>query len=126
VKEIKVLLDTNIMIGILKAQPPTIALLANEQLEFDNCAISQITRMELLSYPSLEVSEKEVIQSLLANLLVLILDERVEHEAIAFRCAYGVKLPDAIIAATAKVYGLRLLTFDQQLHTKFTTYITDG
>jgi len=126
VKEIKVLLDTNIMIGILKAQPPTISLLANEQLEFDNCAISQITRMELLSYPSLEVSEKEVIQSLLANLLVLILDERVEHEAIAFRCAYGVKLPDAIIAATAKVYGLRLLTFDQQLHTKFTTYITDG
>lgn len=125
-KEIKVLLDTNIMIGILKAQPPTIALLANEQLEFDNCAISQITRMELLSYPSLEVSEKEVIQSLLANLLVLILDERVEEEAIAFRCAYGVKLPDAIIAATAKVYGLRLLTFDQQLHTKFTTYITDG
>ena len=124
-KEIKVLLDTNIMIGILKAHPPTIALLATEQLEFNNCAISQITRMELLSYPSLEVSEKEVIQSLLANLLVLKLDERVEQEAIAFRRAYSVKLPDAIIAATAKVYRLRLLTFDQQLHTKFTAYITE-
>jgi len=125
VREIKVLLDTNIMIGILKAHPPTIALLVTEQLEFNNCAISQITRMELLSYPSLEVSEKEVIQSLLANLLVLKLDESVEQEAIAFRRAYNVKLPDAIIAATAKVYRLRLLTFDQQLHTKFAAYITD-
>lgn len=124
-REIKVLLDTNIMIGILKAHPPTIALLVTEQLEFNNCAISQITRMELLSYPSLEVSEKEVIQSLLANLLVLKLDESVEQEAIAFRRAYNVKLPDAIIAATAKVYRLRLLTFDQQLHTKFAAYITD-
>jgi predicted nucleic acid-binding protein len=37
---IKVLLDTNIVIGILKAHAPTIALLTTEQLEFDNCAIS--------------------------------------------------------------------------------------
>jgi predicted nucleic acid-binding protein len=48
-----------------------------------------------------------------------------EQEAIAFRRASGVKLPDAIIAATARVYSLSLLTIDQQLHTKFTAYMTD-
>ncbi len=41
------------------------------------------------------------------------------------RRAYGVKLPDAIIAATARVHGLSLLTLDRQLHTKFTAYMTD-
>jgi predicted nucleic acid-binding protein len=82
--------------------------------------------MELLSYPSLEATEEQIIQNFLANLLVLKLDERVEQEAIAFRRASGVKLPDAIIAATARVHGLDLLTLDRQLHTKFTAYITDG
>lgn len=122
---ITVLLDTNIVIGILKAHSPTIALLTTEQLELDNCAISQITRMELLSYPNLEATEERIIQNLLANLLVLKLDERVEQEAIAFRRTYHVKLPDAIIAATARVYGLRLLTLDRQLHNKVTDYRAD-
>ncbi|QNH57517.1 PIN domain-containing protein, partial [Limnospira indica] len=38
-----------------------------------------------------------------------------------FRRNHNVKLPDAIIAATAKVYGLRLLTLDRQLQAKFST-----
>lgn len=120
---IKFLLDTNVAIGILKAYPSAIALLATEQLEFENCAISQITRMELLSYPNLEAEEEQTIQNLLANLLVLKLDEKIEQEAIAFRRNHNVKLPDAIIAATAKVYGLRLLTLDRQLQAKFSTYL---
>ena len=53
-------------------------------------------------------------------LLVLKLDDSIEQEAIKFRRAQNVKLPDAIIAATAKVYGLRLLTLDQELAAKFT------
>jgi hypothetical protein len=48
---IKFLLDTNLVIGVLKGHPGAIALLNTEQLSFENCAISQITRMELLSYP---------------------------------------------------------------------------
>ncbi|XDE61857.1 hypothetical protein AB3M80_25690 [Arthrospira platensis BEA 1257B] len=50
----RLILDTNVAIAILKAYSSAIALLATEQLEFENCAISQITRMELLSYPNLE------------------------------------------------------------------------
>jgi len=117
------ILDTNVVIGILKAYPSAIALLTTEQLDFNNCAISQITRMELLSYPNLEAEEEQAIQNLLANLLVLKLDDKIEQEAIAFRRTYNVKLPDAIIAATAKVYGLRLLTLDRQLQAKFSTYL---
>lgn len=120
---IKFLLDTNVAIGILKAYPSALALLTTEQLDFNNFAISQITRMELLSYPNLEAEEEQKIQNLLANSLVLNLDEKIEQEAISFRRNHNVKLPDAIIGATAKVYGLRLLTLDRQLEAKFITYL---
>lgn len=52
---IKFLLDTNLVIGVLKGHPDAIALLNTEQLSFENCAVSQITRMELLSYPQLQM-----------------------------------------------------------------------
>jgi predicted nucleic acid-binding protein len=115
---IKFLLDTNVVIGLLKGYSGAIAVLNAEDLTFENCAISQITRMELLSYPQLQDNEERIIQDWLANLLVLKLDDAIEQKAIQFRRAQRVKLPDAIIAATAKVYGLRLLTLDQELATK--------
>ena len=116
---IEILLDTNIAIGILKGDPSVTSLLTEERVDWDNCAISQITRMELLSYPNLEEEEEQLIRNFLANLLVLNLNDRIEAEAIAFRRTYSAKLPDAIIAATAKVYGLRLMTLDRQLQAKF-------
>lgn len=116
---IKFLLDTNFVIGVLKDYPDAITLLNNEQLSFENCAISQITRMELLSYPQLQDDEERLIRDFLTNLLILKIDDAVEQYAIKFRRTQRVKLPDAIIAATANVYGLKLLTLDQELAAKF-------
>lgn len=117
---INILLDTNIVIGLLKGYQPAIALIKRENLDLANCAISQITRMELLSYPTLQPEEEQQIQALLVNLLIIKLNDSIEQTAIQFRRTQKVKLPDAIIAATAKVYRLRLLTLDQELATKFT------
>jgi hypothetical protein len=55
------------------------------------------------------------IDNLLAMLAVLTIDARVELAAIALRRRTRAKLPDAIIAATADVHGLVLLTLDQKL-----------
>lgn len=65
---IKVLLDNNLVIGLLKSYPSAIAIFTTENLSFENCAISQITRMELLSYPQLQAEEERMIRGLLANL----------------------------------------------------------
>ena len=43
------------------------------------------------------------------------LDDKIEHAAIALRRATRLKLPDAIVAATAWAEGLVLLTSDQQM-----------
>lgn len=112
---IEYLLDTNILIGLLKQEPGALELINEFQLDFSNSAVSQITRMELLSFPGMPSGEEETIRSLLANCTVLSLDQAVEERAIALRKATRCKLPDAIIAATAEVNGLRLITLDERL-----------
>jgi len=46
---------------------------------------------------------------------VVRLSDDIENEAIRLRRHGGLKLPDAIVAATARVCGARLLTLDQRL-----------
>ena len=110
---IEFLLDTNMVIGVLKGHAPAIALAEQSGLALDKCAVSQITRMELLGYPQLTDNEDQTIRSFLANCQVRMLDEQVEARAIQLRRSGAFKLPDAIVAATAITGSLRLLTLDQ-------------
>lgn len=109
------LLDTNIVIGLLKQQPAAIALAESQNLELNRSAVSQITRMELLGFPGLSNEEERAIRGFLQNCQVLFIDEAVERAAIHLRRAGLCKLPDAIIAATAQVHRLTLLTLDERL-----------
>lgn len=110
---IKYLLDTNVVIGLLKGYLPAIALAEQSALSLDQAAVSQITRMELLAYPKLTDEEDRGIRVFLAACQVRLLDERIEAEAIRLRRSGAFKLPDAIVAATAMTGDLRLLTLDQ-------------
>lgn len=110
---IEFLLDTNMVIGLLKGHAPALALAENSGLDLRKTAVSQITRMELLGYPRLSDEEDREIRAFLAACQVRLLDEQIESQAIALRRAGYFKLPDAIVAATAIVGSLRLLTLDQ-------------
>ena len=107
------LLDTNVVIGLLKGYGPAIALAEQSALSLDKAVVSQITRMELLGYPKLTDEEDRGIRLFLAACRIRLLDERIETEAIRLRRSGAFKLPDAIVAATAITGGLRLLTLDQ-------------
>lgn len=107
------LLDTNMVIGLLKGQAPCVALAERSGLSLDKAAVSQVTRMELLGYPRLTDDEDRDIRGFLAQCQVRYIDAQVEAEAIRLRRSGTFKLPDAIIAATATCGGLRLLTLDQ-------------
>lgn len=109
------LLDTNFIIGLLKDDPETMELLAGSVIEAARCGYSSITRMELLGFPGLDSSEERVIAGKLAQLNHLSVTPSVEDEAIRLRRCYTIKLPDAIIAATALVHGAELLTHDKAL-----------
>ena len=49
----------------------------------------------------------------LDNFLILDVDMRVAKEAAVLRSKYGLKLPDAIVGATCKVYEYDLVTKDR-------------
>lgn len=74
--------------------------------------------MELLSFHGLEATEEDRMKALLGAVTVIDLDEAVEQQAIVLRRRLRLKPPDAIVAATAKVHGLELLTLDEPLAEK--------
>jgi predicted nucleic acid-binding protein len=111
----KYLLDTNFILGILKSDPLVLAQVSSRQLHVGECSYSAITRMELLGFHNITRVEEALIKQKLDRLSHLPLTENIENIVIALRQSRKIKLPDAIIAATALFNGLELLTLDQHL-----------
>jgi len=110
---IKFLLDTNMVIGLLKESDAAITLAEHTGLDLEQTAVSQITRMELLGYPKITDEVEQVINAFLNECQILLLDEHIEAKAIQLRRSGAFKLPDAIVAASAMTHELRLLTLDK-------------
>lgn len=72
--------------------------------------------MELLSFPLLTSAEENMIRARLTSLMVYGIDEAVKEQTIRLRRAIRLKLPDAIIAATALTHKAILVTNDKALH----------
>ncbi len=113
---IKFLLDTNIVIGLLKGNNKVIQLLEDSACILSESAISQITRVELLSYPKLEKEEEKNIIKFISSISIFMFDEDVEKTTISYRRKKGGKLPDAIILATAVHHRLRLISMDVNMN----------
>ncbi len=77
------------------------------------CSI--ITEIELLSFSKLTSSEETLIRNTLAKLAIYGIDQDIKKEAIRLRRESGLKLPDAIIAATAICHQAILVTNDTEL-----------
>lgn len=105
------LLDTNAVIQLLAGNPSLIKMVEDS----DFLAISVISKLEFLSYPDLTEDEKNAFSELLEDLTVFDLmasDSALMQEAVAMRIDGGLKLPDAVIAATALVNGCEVITND--------------
>jgi len=102
-------LDTNI---VLPQMADRLAVDPPEGL----CLISVITEIELLSFWKLTQAESAQLAERLRDAVVAELDRDVKQLTIALRRKHRLKLPDAIIAATAILYKADLYTNDLQLH----------
>ena len=111
----KYLLDTNFILGILKSDPLVLAQVSSRQLHIGECSYSAITRMELLGFHGITREEESLIRQKLDRLTYLPLNGNIENVVIELRQSRKIKLPDAIIAATALYSGIELLTLDQHL-----------
>ena len=105
----KFLLDTNVVIYLLGGR----LLHALPQGDF---GVSVITEIELLSYPTLSPDEDRVMRGFLDEVVRYPLTDAIRDRTISLRRQFRLKLPDALIAATALEAGATLLTNDQQLH----------
>jgi hypothetical protein len=113
-------LDINVVIGVLKEVTPAVERLRSIG-DDTPLAYSAITRMELMGYPDLTDDERAAIESTLATMTYIGLTRAIEDRTIALRRNHRIKLPDAIIAATALESSYRLLTLDDALATVFAT-----
>ncbi len=115
---IKYLLDTNIIIGMYERSPAVIDLLKSKQVSINECAYSSITRMELLGFPEISGAEIKIISSLLDQMSQLTIQRTIEDKTINLKQQHRIKLPDAIILATALSHKIDLLTLDKKLANK--------
>lgn len=102
---VRALFDTNILIdylsGILQAK--------KELARYEYRAISTITWMEVMV--GAQPDEEAAIRGWLASSFdVLELDHRIADRAVAIRRTKKVRLPDAIVWATAQVHSLLLVS----------------
>ena len=106
-----ILFDTNIFIDMLNGVHEA----AVELGSYDFPAISTITYMELRVGQIARPHEVPILEAVLAEFAVLPLDPQITEIAIEIRgnsLVNGpkVKLPDAIIGATAAAYGIPIVT----------------
>ncbi|MHB1200394.1 MAG: type II toxin-antitoxin system VapC family toxin [Polaromonas sp.] len=109
------MLDTNFIIGLLKSQPDVIAEVSSRNISSAECAYSAVTRMEILGFHGISSAENLLIRSKLEKLTYIPLTRVIEDLAINLRIARKMKLPDAVIGATAMYLHLELLTLDRHL-----------
>lgn len=102
------LIDTNVVLYLLGGR-------LAKPLPSGQYFISVITEMELLSYPSLSLEEEKQIRDFIEKITVISIESNIKELAITFRKEYKLKLPDAIIVATAKALNATLLTNDVKL-----------
>jgi len=82
-------------------------------MESKRLFLSVISEMECLGYPFKERKDELVVREFVRRCTVIGIEERIKEEAIIVRRQHALKLTDAIIAATALVLGMPLLTADK-------------
>ena len=105
-----VILDSNVIIFASK-QTIDIEQVLNQ---YDNFYVSIITYMEIYGYDFEKSEEKELTDNLFKNLLIIDVSQEIAQYVLEYRKAAirKIKLPDAIILATARHLNATLLTDD--------------
>jgi predicted nucleic acid-binding protein len=100
------LLDSNILIYAAKEPTPEIEAMVTSA---EN-AVASVVQIEVYGFPGLQAEEKAALDVLFRRLTVHPLDAMVIEQAITLRQQRKMGLADAIIAATALVHDLPLVT----------------
>ncbi len=104
----RLLLDTNVALYLLRGDRS-----AADAIHGQDVLISFITRMELLAKPGMTKTEIKQVEAFVGEWPLVEMNRFIMDQAILIRRRHRLKLPDAIIAATAMYLGLPWLTADR-------------
>lgn len=104
----KLLVDTNILIYFLKGESTVVEFLKDKEI-----FISFVTELELLVFPTNEISEETLIKSLIDNCRIIQYNEEIKQLTIEIRKNTKLKLPDSIVAATSIFLNIPLVSADK-------------
>jgi len=105
------LLDTNTVIYLLNSSLPlhSVSFMA-KILSEDSCNICVISQMEILGFKFATQEEDLIAQDFVDDSMIFGITDPVVQKTIALRKVHKIKLPDAIIAATAITHDLTLIS----------------
>jgi len=96
------LLDTNVALYLLGDR-------LAEPLPAGNYGVSVVTEMELLAWPSLTSEEEKKVREFLGQVAICELTPSIRARAVQLSKEHHLKLPDAIMCATAVEFGVEAL-----------------
>lgn len=102
----KALFDTNVLIDYLNGHPASEAELAR----YSTKLISVVNWMELLAGPIASDEDADVIEMFLRDFTVVPINRQVARTAVGLRRRLRLRLPDAIVWATAETESALLVT----------------
>ena len=108
----ELLFDTNILIYHLNGQLNETGTALLKQGLSGQGAYSIISRIEVLGFEQSEAADLQA-KRILSRLIELPLTSQIAERTIILRKHLKIKIPDAIIAATALEYSLQLVTRNQ-------------
>lgn len=100
-------LDTNVLVHLLDGNKKVLSMLQDKTIH-----VSFVTEMELLSKKLITKKEIAIINALLDSCKIYDFNEAIKNEAILLMRNNRLKMPDAIIAATASYYEIEMITGD--------------
>ena len=104
----KYIIDTNIILYILGGNKKLAEMLNNKKIH-----ISFITELELLGYKKITEKDKIIIKDFLSNCNIIDINSQIKEYTLQIKQKQLVRLPDAIIGATALFLNIPLLTSDK-------------
>lgn len=104
------LLDSNVVMGYLNQDSAPGFVDQFEMALIEGAAVSVITTIEVLGWRGHNAVSRASAEKLLGCMNGIPLSTAVVQQTIALRTCYSIKLPDAVIAATALTHHLKLMT----------------
>jgi len=102
----KYLIDTNVILDFMGGKLPAKSEDFLSEIIDDRINISAINKIELLGFSNVE----QVLIDLVSFAIIYHIDDEIIDRTIELRKKHKIKLPDAIIAATAIVNGFTLIS----------------